>query len=77
QDKEKEIDFVAARNGETEYYQAAKTTLSNLGTLKRELAPLNAIRDHNPKFLLTMDYLPKASHNGIKQLNVLEWLLAG
>jgi predicted AAA+ superfamily ATPase len=73
---EKEVDFVADRNGETEYYQVAKTTLLNADTLKRELASLNAIHDHNPKFLLTMDYLSGASHNGIKQTNVLEWLMS-
>jgi len=29
----------------------------------------------NPKFLLTMDYLPANSYNGIKLLNVIDWLL--
>ena len=44
-------------------------------TLERELAPLNAIKDHNPKYLLTMDYGLVVSHNGIRQLYVLDWLL--
>ncbi len=44
-------------------------------TLERELAPLDAIKDHNPKYLLTMDLGPLVSHNGIKQMNVLDWLL--
>ena len=43
-------------------------------TLERELAPLDSIRDHNPKFLLTMDYGPVVSHNGIKQIYALDWL---
>ena len=43
--------------------------------LERELAPLEAIHDHTPKFLLTMDFTPVISHNGIKQINVLDWLL--
>lgn len=43
--------------------------------LDRELAPLNAINDHNPKYLLTMDYGPMISHNGIRQLYVLDWLM--
>ncbi|MDR1834608.1 MAG: hypothetical protein LBQ96_02270 [Fusobacteriaceae bacterium] len=34
-----------------------------------------AIKDHNPKYLLTMDHTPLTSHNGIKQRNVLDWLL--
>ena len=70
---EKEIDFVVEGNNGTEYYQVAETVLGQ-ATLMRELSSLNAVKDHNPKFLLTMDYLP-GSYNGIKQLNVIEWLL--
>lgn len=32
-------------------------------------------KTHNPKYLLTMDYTPITSYNGIKQINVLEWLM--
>jgi predicted AAA+ superfamily ATPase len=71
---DKEIDFAAECINGTEYYQVAET-VRGAETLARELAPLSAIPDHNPKFLLTRDYEPKTSHNGIKQLNVLEWLL--
>jgi len=70
----KEVDFVAEGVNGTEYYQVAQTVREG-GTLARELAPLNAIRDHNQKFLLSRDYEPATSHNGIKQVNVLEWLL--
>ncbi|MFI3168934.1 MAG: ATPase, partial [Faecalibacterium sp.] len=56
------------------YYQVSQSVLDE-STLQRELAPLAAIKDHNPKILLTMDYLPLSSHNGIKQMNVLDWLL--
>lgn len=73
---EKEVDFAADGVNGTEYYQVAETVRGQ-ETLSRELAPLMAIRDHNPKFLLTRDYDPIISHNGIKQLNVLDWLLAG
>lgn len=44
-------------------------------TLKRELAPLNVVKDHNQKNLLTLDAMPAVSHNGIKQINALDWLL--
>ena len=71
-----ELDFVAVNDAGMEYYQVAYTLIDADGkTLARELAPLNAINDHNPKFLLTMDHTPPVSHNGIKQLNVLDWLL--
>jgi hypothetical protein len=71
---DKEVDFVAEGINGTEYYQVVQTVLDK-ETLARELSSLEAIRDHNPKFLLTRDYERFVSHNGIKQLNVLEWLL--
>jgi len=69
-----EVDFVAKKSGGiVEYYQVA---LNVLGTdiLERELAPLEAIEDNYPKFLLTMDF-GSGENNGIKRMNVLEWLL--
>ena len=71
---EREVDFIAEDMNGIEYYQVAETVRGK-ETLARELAPLNAIKDHNPKHLLTRDYEPMKSHNGIRQLNVLEWLL--
>jgi predicted AAA+ superfamily ATPase len=71
---DKEVDFVVEGVNGTEYYQVAETVRAQ-ETLARELAPLAAIRDHNPKYLLTRDYDPDTSHNGIRQLNVLQWLL--
>ncbi len=69
-----EVDFVAEGDMGTEYYQVAYTVREE-STLNRELAPLNCIKDHNPKFLLTMDIGPLTSHNGIRQINALDWLL--
>jgi predicted AAA+ superfamily ATPase len=71
-----EVDFIAIGDEGEEYYQVAYTVIDTDGkTLKRELAPLEAISDHNPKYLLTMDHTPLTSHNGIKQINALDWLL--
>ena len=71
-----EVDFIAVGDEGEEYYQVAYTVIDNDGAaLRRELAPLEAINDHNPKYLLTMDNTPLTSHNGIKQINVLDWLL--
>lgn len=69
-----EIDFVAIKNGETEYYQVAYT-VKNDETLARELKSLDAVNDHNRKYLITMDDLPTTSYNGIKQVNAIDWLL--
>ena len=68
-----EIDFVAEKNGETEYYQVAQTVMPK-DTLDRELEPLYKIKDHNAKYLITMDNVPNVSHNGIKQIYALDWL---
>lgn len=69
-----EVDFIAINAEGEEYYQVSQTVMEEQ-TLKRELASLDAIKDHNPKYLLTMDYTPLTSHNGIKQINVLDWLM--
>jgi predicted AAA+ superfamily ATPase len=71
---EKEVDFAAEGSDGIKYYQVSETVRSK-ETLARELAPFELIRDHNPKFLLTRDYEPLTSHNGIKQINALDWLL--
>lgn len=71
-----EVDFIAINEEGEEYYQVAYTVRDADGkNLERELEPLDAIKDHNPKYLLTMDYGPIISHNGIKQIYVLDWLL--
>lgn len=69
-----EVDFIVNGSGGTEYYQVA-LTVRDEQTLARELAPLDAISDHNPKYLLTLDDDPPADYNGIKQINVLDWLI--
>jgi predicted AAA+ superfamily ATPase len=71
----REIDFIAeSSSGLTEYYQVA-LTVRDPATLERELTPLNDIRDHNAKFLLTLDDDPLMTHNGIRQINALDWLI--
>ena len=71
-----EVDFVVVGEEGEEYYQVAYTVIGNEGeTLRRELAPLKAIKNHSPKYLLTMDQAPLISHDGIKQINAIDWLL--
>jgi hypothetical protein len=69
-----EVDFVAVKNGNIEYYQVAQT-VQHPETIERELKPLDSIKDHNPKYLLTLDVEPPTSHKGIKQIYALDWLL--
>jgi len=71
---DKEVDFVAIRQDIIEYYQVA-LTVRDENKLKTELASLDAISDHYPKYLLTLDDDPPANHNGIRQINVLDFLM--
>ncbi len=69
-----EVDFVARnKDGYTQYIQVAYT-VKEQKTLERELAPFNKISDFNERLLITMDY-ETGNHNGIKQINAIDWLL--
>ena len=41
----------------------------------RELKPLEMIKDHYLKVLLVGDIVPETSYNGIRQKNIVDWLL--
>lgn len=70
-----EVDFVAIDyNDYTSYYQIAWTT-ENADTLERELASLKAIKDSTPKYLLTTDVDFNPVYDGIRKLNVIDWML--
>ena len=71
---EKEVNFVAENKECFTYFQVAYTTREQL-TLERELTPLQEINDHYPKYILTMDIDPIADFDGIKKINVLDWLV--
>jgi len=71
---DKEIDFVAENRNGVEYFQVAYTVRDE-HTLNRELEALETISDHYPKYILTMDMDPEVHYNGIKKINVLDWLL--
>lgn len=69
-----EIDFVARNSENTIYYQVALTVREEK-TLERELQSLRKINDNYPKFILTMDEDLDADFEGIKKLNLLDWLM--
>ena len=50
-------------------------SLNDEKIFNREISSLRKIRDSFPKFLLTMDY-DEAMIDGIKKINVIDWLLA-
>ncbi|MCC5935274.1 MAG: ATP-binding protein [Balneolales bacterium] len=72
--RDSEVDFVCkTKTGDIEYYQVA-WEISQENTINREFGALEKIKDHNPKYLLTTDSFPQR-RNGIKHLNVFQWLL--
>ena len=76
---ELEVDFVAKKPENTVYYQVALTTRAEgkeeNRILDRELMPLKKINDNYPKYILTLDDDLDADFDGIKKINVLDWLL--
>ena len=70
---DKEVDFVASIGDKRVYYQVAASVLDPV-TFEQEFEPLRIIKDHYPKFVLTMDDLP-TGYNGIQQMNIVDFLL--
>lgn len=68
-----EVDFIARRGRETEYYQVTYL-MADGRTRAREFAPLLAIPNNFPKFVLSMDEVD-FSREGILALNLIGWLL--
>lgn len=69
-----EVDFVAENSKGITYYQVA-LSVRDEKTLERELRPLQAIKDHYPKVLLTMDDDPEVHYDGIRRVNARDWML--
>jgi len=69
-----EVDFVCRTpKGDIAYYQVA-WEMSNEKTVEREFGSLEKINDNYPKYLLTTDSFTQ-DRNGVKHLNVFNWLL--
>lgn len=68
-----EIDFVAKKDGLTEYYQVS-LSVRGQDTLERELRPFRLIKDNYPKFLITLDNSNDIDHDGITQVYAVKWL---
>ena len=71
---ETEVDFVAEKPDDKVYIQVTESMLSP-ETRERELRPLQMIPDNYEKIVLSMDRDFIKSYDGIKSLNLLDWLL--
>lgn len=72
--QENEVDFVAEKRGEFAYIQVTADMVSE-STFDREMKPLYAIQDNYEKIVLTLDKLTVGNYDGIKVVNVIDWLL--
>ena len=67
-----EVDFVCRKHKQTVYVQVSYL-LENEETIEREFRPFSKIKDHYPKYIITMDQFDR-SRDGIKHVNLLEFL---
>ena len=71
---DREIDFIADPRGNPSYYQVSMN-ISNPKTLEREIRPLKEIDDNYPRYLITYDRYLLNDIDGIKVVQIIDWLL--
>ena len=69
-----EVDFVAQKQGILTYYQVTADMTAE-ETFEREMRPLRGIQDNYEKIVLTLDRFSLGNYDGIKVVNVMDWLL--
>ena len=69
----KEIDFVAMKQGVKLYIQVAND-ISDSKTFDREITPLLSIKDAYPKLLIARTYQPEYQHEGVRIIDAADWL---
>ena len=69
-----EVDFIATTADEKKYIQVTESMMSE-DVRNRELAPLQSIRDNYEKIVLSLAPGLDASYEGIKSVNLIDWLL--
>ena len=70
-----EIDFIAQKADEKLYIQVTDD-MSISSVTQRELAPLKKVKDNYPKIVLALNLGLETNYDGIKILNVIDWLVA-
>lgn len=69
-----EIDFIAIKPDERVYYQVSRSILDEK-VEEREKKSLLAIKDNYPKVILTMDKVKNKEIDGIKVINIIDFLM--
>ena len=69
-----EVDFIVKRNDVYTYIQVT-ASLVDENTFNREIRPLQQIEDNYEKIILTLDRYTLGNYEGIKVINIIDWLL--
>ena len=72
---DKEVDFIAEKPNDKLYIQVTES-IQSPQTRERELRPLQVINDNYEKIILSMDRDFITSYDGIKSINLIDWLLS-
>ena len=72
---EREVDFVALKDGVKTYIQVCDD-ISREGTLKREMSSLLSIKDAYPKMIIARTKHPESQTEGIRVVDIARWLVS-
>lgn len=70
-----EVDFIAT-NTESKIYIQVTESMQSEDVRKRELVPLQKIKDNYEKIIFSLDTGSDTSFEGIKSINLIDWLLS-
>jgi predicted AAA+ superfamily ATPase len=71
---DKEIDFIAEKSGKKIYIQVSYK-MAEQSTIQREFTPLLDIKDHFPKYVVTMDETWQDNIEGVQHKHIADFLL--
>ena len=69
------MDFIATKADNKIYVQVTESMTSE-DVRKRELSPLQKISDNYEKIILSLNPGMDSSYNGIKSINLIDWLIS-